>query len=119
MSNSIEEWAELFAEWGVGSDGDLLTLSVRTYQGPGMKGPKYAAPASHEGLVQFPQQRLVRNTDNNEVLSTAAVFAPLALRDAFVPHSLVTLADGREAAVVALQVSDVADLFAFIRVDVE
>lgn len=118
---SADEWADLFGEWGNGSDGQPLSLSVETYQGPSMSGTgkRYGPPASHPGLVQFPQNRLVRNTDNNEQLSTAAVFAPLELRDEFVPHSRVTLADGRKATVIALQVADNVELFGFIRVDVE
>lgn len=119
LVSSADEWSDLFGEWGNGSDGEPLPLTVETYQGSGMKAAKYGNPVDHPGLVQFPQNRLVRNTDNNEQLSTAAVFAPLELRAEFVPHSRVTLADGRVATVIALQVADIGELFGFIRVDVE
>lgn len=115
----MSEFEEVFGEWGRNLDGTPKPLSVRTFTGSGQTGEKYASAADHAGLPQFDQSRLVRSADGNEVLSTAAVYAPLTLAGAFALHSLVTLASGREAAVLAVAVNDHEGLFSFVAVNLE
>lgn len=116
---AAEEWAELFEDWGIGSDGQPLACTVKTFTGTGQTGPKYSAAKSRPGLPQFPQNRLVRASNGNEVLSTAKLYAPQEFAADFTLHSLVTLNDGREATVLSLGTPDIGELFAFVEVNLE
>lgn len=113
-----QEWEELFMDWGIGGDGKPLELSLETYMGAGTKGPRYATRVAVLGLPQFPQQRLVRTSEGNEATSTAAVYAPLEMREQFTLHSRVQLASGRDSVVLAVQEADNVELFSFLRVDI-
>lgn len=117
--SSADEWEDLFEEWGVGSDGQPLPCTVKTFEGTGQLGPKYSAEKSRPGLPQFPQNRLVRASNGNEVLSTSRIYAPKRYAADFALHSLVTLADGREATVLSLGTPDNVELFAFVEVNLE
>lgn len=115
----MTEFEELFGEWGLDSAGAPKPLTVRTALGSGNAGRTYSEPKSHPGLVQFPQDRLVRTSAGNEVLSSTAVYAPLSLAGDFTLGSAVTLADGRQAAVLTLGTPDVFGLFGFVVVNLE
>lgn len=113
------EFEELFGEWGLDSEGEPKPLSVQTFLGEGSTGPVFAPAASHPGLVQFDQERLVRVSEGDERLSSAAVYAPLALSGTFTLGSRVTLASGRTAAVLTVAKPDVFGLFGFVVVNLE
>lgn len=116
---AADDWSDLFSEWGNDVNGSPLACSVKTFTGSGQLGPSYAAPTSKPGLPQFPQQRLVRTAQGNEIVSSSALYAPLTDRAVFTLHSLVTLANGREAVVLAVAEADIEGLFGFLRIDLE
>lgn len=113
-----EFWG-LYGEWGRDGDGEPLPCQVETYRGSNASGPVYAAAAPRPGLPQFPQQRLVRNPQGNEITSSTAVYAPRSIAVDFPLHSRVTLADGRRAAVLAVSWQVAEGLFDFARIDLE
>lgn len=115
----MNEFMELFGEWGTDVTGTPLPLSVKTYEGSGPMGAKFSEPRDHAGLPQFPQQRLVRTSDGNEKVSQSAVYAPLELAGDFTLHSLVTLADGHEAAILTVATADQFGLFGFVVLNLE
>lgn len=117
--SSADEWEDLFEDWGVGSDGQPLACTVETFEGSGQTGPKFSAGKSRPGLPQFPQNRLVRASNGNEVLSTSKVYAPLRMAADFALHSRVTLNDGRKTTVLSVGTPDNAELFAFVEVNLE
>lgn len=117
--SSADEWEDLFEDWGVGSDGQPLACTVETFEGTGQLGPKFSSPKDRPGLPQFPQNRLVRASNGNEVLSTAKVYAPMRYAADFALHSRVTLNDGRTSTVLSLGTPDMAELFAFVEVNLE
>lgn len=115
----MSEFMDTFGEWGNDEEGNPLPLTVKTFLGTGPSGRKYAAAQEFPGLPQFPQNRLVRTAQGDEALSSAAVYAPKELAVHFALQSLVTLADGREAAVQTVAKPDTFGLFGFVVVNLE
>ena len=104
-----DEWEETFGEWCT------VTVSVRTYQGPGPKGPIHAPAESVGpgpdgcGVMVKDANRLVRGSDAEERVSDASLVMPSRLAVHFSPESEVTLPDGRVRDVLSRSVDD-ADL---------
>lgn len=115
----MSEFEELFGEWGNDGEGNPLPLSVETYMGAGSRGSVYSEPKSRPGLIQLPQNRLVRTAQGNEVVSSSLVYAPLELSGDFTLGSRVTLADGRTAAVLTIGKPDVYGLLGFVVLNLE
>lgn len=114
-----DEFTELFAEWGLDAAGTPIPLSVRTNGGAGAVGKVRSDPKSRPGLPQMPQNRLVRSSTGDEVLSTTAVLAPLSMAGDFTLGSEVTLADGRVAAVLTVSTANVNGLFDYLVLNLE
>lgn len=117
--NSADEWAEVFADFGVDHEGNPLPCSVETLDGQGTLGPTFSPPKDRPGLPQFPQNRLVRTSGGNEVLSSSRIYAPRHMAADFTIGSRVTLADGRRTTVLTLGTPDMQPIFAFIEVNLE
>lgn len=117
--NAADEWEDVFADFGVDHNGDPLPCTVETLEGQGSLGPRFSAPKDRPGLPQFPQNRLVRTSGGNEVLSSARLYAPQRMRADFTIGSRVTLADGRQTVVLTAGTPDMGPLFAFVEVNLE
>jgi hypothetical protein len=117
--NAADEWVELFAEWGNDSEGNPLPLTVKTYEGAGQLGPKFAAPHDIPGLPQMPQERRVRTADGSEKVASTAVYAPKAHAGRFTLGSQVKLASGRWSTVLTVDTPDMDGMFAFVLVRLE
>jgi len=113
------EFEELFGEWGQDSNGYPLPLVVEPYLGFTSTGPKFGPSVDHAGLVQLPQDKLVLTSQGNEATSSALVYAPLSMAGDFPLHSRVTLASGRQAAVLSIGSPDVYGIFGFMVLNLE
>jgi len=117
--NVADEWEETFADFGEDENGRPLDCTVQTLIRRGQMGDQWATPKSIPGLPQHPQNRLVRNSDGNEVLSSSRLYAPIRHREAFRLGSKVTLDDGTESVVLSLLTHRNSATFAFIEVNLE
>lgn len=115
----MSEFNDLFDEWGLDSEGIPLPLTVQTCTGQGSQGPILGEPVSLPGLPQIPQERLVRNSDGAEVVSSTAVYADLSLSDHFTLNSVVTPASGRPARLLTISRPDTFGLFGFLVLNIE
>lgn len=113
------EFEELFGEWGLDGDGTPNALTVEPYLGSGSAGEKYGAGIEHPGLIQLPQDKLVRTAQGDETTSSTAVYAPLSIAGDFPLGSRVTLADGRRAAVLTISKPDIYGLLGFVVLNIE
>jgi len=104
-----DDFTEAFAEWLTAA------VTVRTFLGPGPKGPRFTDPTSvgpdgdTPGVMVKDGNRLVRGSDTEERMSDASLVMPLAHAHHFEPESEVTLPDGR-VRVVTSRSMDKADL---------
>lgn len=98
----MDDFTEAFEEWLT------ETVQVRTFLGPGPKGPALGVATPVEGVMVKDGNRLVRGSDAEERVSDATLVMPLALAHHFEPESEVTLPDGRERTVLSRSV-DKAD----------
>ncbi|UVK61347.1 head-to-tail stopper [Microbacterium phage Gingerbug] len=96
-----DDFTEAFEEWLT------ATVTVRTFLGPGPKGPRFTDPVSvgptedHPGVMVKDGNRLVRGSDTEERMSDASLVMPLVHAAHFEPESEVTLPDGRVRVVVS------------------
>lgn len=88
------ELQALFGEWGVDDAGVPLPLTYRTFVGTGAHGPVYDGSGDLAGTIRIPQNRLVRNADGQEVLSSTRLFIDSEDVPKVPLHSLVDLGDG-------------------------
>lgn len=119
VTSMPSEFEELFGEWGLDGNGQPIPLSVEPYLGVGAIGPKFGAPIDHAGLIQLPQEKLVRTAQGDEAVSSALVYAPLDVAGDFPLGSRVTLADGRRAAVLTIGKPDVYGMLGFVVLNLE
>ena len=104
-----DDFTEAFAEWLT------ATVTVRTFLGPGPKGPQMTAPhavgpsGDVPGVMVKDGNRLVLGSDTEERMSDASLVMPLVHAHHFAPESEVVLPDGRVRVVVSRSV-DKADL---------
>lgn len=99
----MDEFEEAFAEWLV------QTVTVRTFLGPGPKGPALTVATPVEGVMVKDGNRLVRGSEAEERVSDATLVMPRRLAAPFAPESEVTLPDGRVRVVLSRAV-DAEDL---------
>ena len=91
----MDEFSETFEEWLTDS------VSVRTFQGAGPKGPVLASPVTVgptpglPGVMVKDGHRLIRTSSTEERASDATLVMPVAHAAHFEPESEVTLQDGR------------------------
>jgi hypothetical protein len=86
------------------------TVTVETYEGVGANGAtKLAAPVSVECWVE-PGNKLVRNADGAEVVSSSSIHGPLDQSARFVVGSKVTVAGDGSRRVLALERFDSGEL---------
>jgi hypothetical protein len=114
-----DDFMTLFGEWGVGADGELLPCTVRPFRGRGRSGPVYAEPENFPGLPRLTGSRLVRNSEGNETVSSATLYAPLELREVFTLHSQVDLGDGIERTVLVVSTPSSRELGGHVAVNLE
>jgi len=104
-----DDFTEAFEEWLT------ATVTVRTFLGPGPKGPALSAPQTvgptptQPGVMVKDGNRLVRGSDSEERVSDATLVMPLLHAHHFAPESEVTLPDGRVRVVLQRSI-DKADL---------
>lgn len=99
----MSEYEDVFGEWLT------QTLPVRTFQGPGPKGPVLAAAVPVPKCMVVWKNRLVRASDTEERVSDAQVTTILENAGAFAPESEVILPDGQTRTVLSRAV-DGADV---------
>lgn len=111
-----DDFTEAFGEWLT------ATVTVRTFLGPGPKGPALTAPVvvgpapGQPGVMVKDGNRLVRGSDAEERMSDAALVMPLQHAHHFEPESEVTLEDGRVRVVLSRSVDKVGLPLAHCRV---
>lgn len=87
------------------------TVTVKTYLGinGGSGVAKFADPPVDVKVWLQDGNKLVRDSEGAEVVSSASVYGPLGSADLFVPRSVVT-ANGRSSTVIALSRFDATGL---------
>lgn len=99
-----DDFTEAFEEWLTS------TVTVRTFQGPGPKGPVLSAPQAVgptpgvPGVMLKDGNRLVRGSEAEERVSDVSLVMPLQHAHHFPPESEVTLPDGRVRVVLSRSV---------------
>jgi hypothetical protein len=101
---------ELWGEWGRDAAGRPKACAVRTLIGTGSDGNIWADEVPVPGLPQTHKQRLVRNSDGDEITSNTRVRMPLSYAHLFPLGSLVKPAYEGWTPVAAVTVTDDPDL---------
>jgi len=114
----MDEFMELFGEWGLDVAGQPIPLSVEPYLGAGANGGKFGPALSRPGLPQMPQDRVIVSSTGDEETSSTAIYAPLSMAGDFPLGSRVTLRSGRVARVLGHSEPDTFGLFGFVIVSV-
>lgn len=110
----MSEFSELFGEWSDHADGTPVVVKVEAYKGAGSRGPVYEPAVTVEGAVAMPQNRLVINSDGNEVQSATVVYAPPESAGLLKLHARVTVDSNPSGTIQTLGLPNIAGLFDFV-----
>lgn len=92
------------------------SVTVETIGGIGFDGITSTSSVV-DGIMVEEETRLVRNSDGNEVVSSATLYASLDEAGKFLVNSRVTLPSGRVSTVLASARHDVPGVFAMVAVN--
>lgn len=84
-------------------------VTVETYEGSGAYGPAYTTAEQVRCWLED-GNKLVRDSEGNEVVSSTELFVPLAQASLFTVGSRVTLPSGRTASVLSAATFDSGSL---------